>query len=250
MPPEKIISVEKKTNGKNYFQRRIFSFAVFFVWWSAVFGTFFIQNAFAQYRFDSFTTDNGLPQNGVRAIAQTPDGYLWLTTFDGVVRFDGAKFTVFDKNNSNGILSNRFFLLHADAGGTLYAGTEDGGLTVYKNGVFKTYTAADGLPSNKIENFGFDAEENFYLSTSERRVYFRDGAFASVPENLLPNESRFYRSPNGILWLYDEHGLRRLARAEFLLLAGALVESRIAEDRLQHDRPGVRLVVLARQGHG
>ena len=57
-----------------------------------------------QYRFDSWTTDNGLPQNGVREITQTPDGYLWFTTFDGLVRFDGGKFTVFDKNNSKGKL--------------------------------------------------------------------------------------------------------------------------------------------------
>lgn len=70
----------------------------------------FSQAVWTQYRFDSWTTDNGLPQNGVRAIAQTPDGYLWFTTFDGLVRFDGARFTVFDKNNSPGISSNRFFL--------------------------------------------------------------------------------------------------------------------------------------------
>jgi hypothetical protein len=46
-----------------------------------------LQTTPAQYRFDSFTTDNGLPQNGVRRIAQTPDGYLWFTTFDELVRF-------------------------------------------------------------------------------------------------------------------------------------------------------------------
>ena len=50
--------------------------------------------ASAQYHFDTWTTDNGLPQNGVRQIAQTPDGYLWFTTFDGLVRFDGVRFTV------------------------------------------------------------------------------------------------------------------------------------------------------------
>ena len=40
----------------------------------------------AQYRFDHWTADNGLPQNSVRDIVQTRDGYLWLTTFDGLVR--------------------------------------------------------------------------------------------------------------------------------------------------------------------
>src|SRR5947208_5626417 len=40
-------------------------------------------------------TDDGLPQNAVNAILQTRDGYLWLATFDGLVRFDGLEFTVF-----------------------------------------------------------------------------------------------------------------------------------------------------------
>ncbi len=53
--------------------------------------------AFAQYRFDHWTADNGLPQNSVRDIVQTRDGYLWLTTFDGLVRFDGVRFTVFSR---------------------------------------------------------------------------------------------------------------------------------------------------------
>ncbi len=49
----------------------------------------------AQYRFDHWTADNGLPQNSVRDIVQTRDGYLWLATLDGLVRFDGVRFTVF-----------------------------------------------------------------------------------------------------------------------------------------------------------
>jgi len=56
--------------------------------------------SFGQYRFDTWTTDNGLPQNGLREITQTPDGYLWFTTFDGLVRFDGVRFTTFDKANN------------------------------------------------------------------------------------------------------------------------------------------------------
>ncbi len=54
----------------------------------------------AQYRFDSWTTDDGLPQNSVYSITQTTDGYLWFTTLDGLVRFDGVRFKVFNKGNS------------------------------------------------------------------------------------------------------------------------------------------------------
>src|SRR6266849_1389532 len=64
--------------------------------------------ASAQVAIDLWSADNGLPQNIVRAICQTPDGYLWLATFDGLVRFDGVRFTTFDRSNTPGIKGNRF----------------------------------------------------------------------------------------------------------------------------------------------
>jgi signal transduction histidine kinase/ligand-binding sensor domain-containing protein len=171
---------------------------------------FLSQIIWAQYRFDSFTTDNGLPQNGVRGIVQTPDGYLWLTTFDGLVRYDGAKFTVFDKNNSPGISSNRFSMLHIEPDGTLFAGTEDGGLTVYRDGKFQSFTVADGLPSNTVTFFRTDARGEFVIDTAGGICYFRNGSFTRVPSAELPNDNHFYRSPTGNLWLYDENSIRQI----------------------------------------
>ena len=54
----------------------------------------------SQYAFDHWRTSDGLPQASVGAIAQTADGYIWLSTEEGVVRFDGVHFTVFDTTNS------------------------------------------------------------------------------------------------------------------------------------------------------
>src|SRR6266496_2066364 len=55
--------------------------------------------AAAHYRFDSWTTDNGLPENSVLALLQTRDGYLWMTTKGGLVRFDGMRFRWFTREN-------------------------------------------------------------------------------------------------------------------------------------------------------
>ena len=96
--------------------------------------------AMAQYRFDHWTADNGLPQNSVRDIVQTRDGYLWLATLDGLVRFDGVRFTVFNKSNSPGIISNRFLQLYEDGQGDLWASTESSGLTRLHDGRFTTYS--------------------------------------------------------------------------------------------------------------
>jgi ligand-binding sensor domain-containing protein len=54
------------------------------------------------YLFDIWTTDNGLPQNSVNAVLQTKDGYLWLATFDGLVRYDGVRLVIFNVHNTPG----------------------------------------------------------------------------------------------------------------------------------------------------
>ena len=49
------------------------------------------------YNYGTWTTDEGLPQNSVNSILQTRDGYLWIGTYEGLARFDGVRFRVFNK---------------------------------------------------------------------------------------------------------------------------------------------------------
>lgn len=84
--------------------------------------------------------DDGLPQNSVLAILQTRDGYLWLTTSDGLVRFDGVRFTIYERSTTRGLSSNRLTALFEDRNGALWIGTEDRGVIRYENGAFTSYT--------------------------------------------------------------------------------------------------------------
>ena len=106
------------------------------------------RKSLTQYSRTVWTQENGLPQDTIRAIAQTPDGYLWLGTDEGLARFDGYDFTVFDR--ANGALpDNSVIALTAALDGTLWIGTQ-GGLTHYQNGHFRTYTTRDGLPDDAV----------------------------------------------------------------------------------------------------
>lgn len=163
-------------------------------------------DSFGQYRFDTWTTDDGLPQNGLRAITQTPDGYLWFTTFDGLVRFDGVRFTTFNKSNTKGIINNRFAGLYGDKDGTLYATTkEDGTLTIYRNGVFSSL-ASDQIPGhyiNRIEPDGtgelrFLVEDDDRTSKSWYRL--RDGKFTFIEKRGRDNEKIVYQGKSGAIW--------------------------------------------------
>src|SRR5581483_6045430 len=68
-------------------------------------------------------TQDGLPENTVQAFAQTPDNYLWIGTSGGLVRFDGAGFLLYDRDNTPAIRENSVFCLTVGHDGSLWAGT-------------------------------------------------------------------------------------------------------------------------------
>ncbi|MBS1798001.1 MAG: hypothetical protein JSS81_29545 [Acidobacteria bacterium] len=175
----------------------------------------FAAGARAQYRFDSWTTENGLPQNSVYALAQTPDGYLWMTTLDGLVRFDGIRFTVFNKMNSPGLPSNRFTNLLADSDGTVWISTEENGLVRYQGGEFRNFTTADGLSSNEIYQIQRESADRLLLTGNKGLIGFGGGVFTAEPETDFRNY-RIYIGPSGARWQLDADGLRvrRGAREE------------------------------------
>ena len=74
--------------------------------------------SFDQYASRQWTQAQGLPQNSVSAIAQTPDGYLWLATEGGLVRFDGVRMTTFDRRNQPQLQSSNVLTVAVDPTGT------------------------------------------------------------------------------------------------------------------------------------
>jgi signal transduction histidine kinase/ligand-binding sensor domain-containing protein len=93
-------------------------------------------NAPGDFLTDVWTSENGLPDNSVTAIAQTPDGYLWIGTYNGLSRFDGVRFVTFDPANTPALQHARTRKLYVDALGTLWINTYDGSLTTYRQGKF------------------------------------------------------------------------------------------------------------------
>src|SRR5688572_16265761 len=82
--------------------------------------------AISQYVHSVWDSDRGLPQNSVSAIVQTRDGYIWLGTQEGLVRFDGVRFTTFD-HSRQGVLPHNFVTtLLEDRDGVLWIGTIEG----------------------------------------------------------------------------------------------------------------------------
>ncbi|MBP7864587.1 MAG: response regulator [Acidobacteria bacterium] len=110
-----------------------------------------------EYGVSIWTTESGLPQQTVRAVVQTDDGYLWLATYEGLVRFDGFRFTVFEKSNTPEIRNNSIRNLFLDSQGRMWICSTDG-LAYARGGAFRCYTRRDGLPSDFISTLAQDAD--------------------------------------------------------------------------------------------
>ena len=91
-------------------------------------------NAPPAYTVRAFEGEDGLPQNSVISMVQTRDGYLWLGTVNGLARFDGIRFTVFDEENTPGLSSSPVVSLFEDSRGNLWIGTQTAGTVMMRNG--------------------------------------------------------------------------------------------------------------------
>lgn len=121
-----------------------------------------------RYLLDQWSTSEGLPSTRINSIARTPDGYLWLATAGGLVRFDGLSFVAVpfltheEKENGKSTYPD---VLFTDKEGTLWIGST-AGLTRYRfdTGQFKTFTRQDGLAGDRIRRIYEDMNGNLWIS--------------------------------------------------------------------------------------
>ena len=94
----------------------------------------------AFYR-ETWTTRQGLPHNQINAIAQTQDGYLWLGTWEGLVRYNGLEFQVFDRANTPELKDNGIRSVRASEDGAVVIGTSRGGVTVKRGDRWRRFAS-------------------------------------------------------------------------------------------------------------
>ena len=176
----------------------------------------------AQGDFDVWTVEDGLPQGSVNDIQQTRDGYLWLATFGGLVRFDGVRFVVFDRATP-GVRSLRIRALHEDRAGTLWAGTDDGMLIRYRDGQFTTFDSTDGFHAAIVLRFEEDEHGAVWMTSTDRVVRYDGRRFESYapgdfPHGVRPRDGPTVADPSAVQsaaavwWNQDGTGVHCLVR--------------------------------------
>ncbi len=231
--------------------------------------------------------ENGLPQNTVQAIAQTREGFLWLGTEAGLVRFDGVSFAVFDEHSKPALPSGDIRCLLESSDGALWIGTSDG-LARWRDGAVTAFTTQQGLPANGIRalietgdkmlwawtdaglahlagdrfaanNLGFpassitavlpDADGGLWIEAGSAGAINRDGQWIGITESFTaPGQPIFLASLPG-----DRVALANETQLELARGNGSIVKlgDVIARYTVGKDLPGTRIqaVMADREGN-
>lgn len=165
-----------------------------------------------QYVYEVRTADDGLPQTSVTAITQTADGYLWVGSDIGVTRFDGVAFKHYERSRTPGIAADHVYSLAALSDGSVWAGTVDG-ITVGRNGEFRSLGREHGLPGNNVWAILERRDRSIWVGTSGGIAVYRNGRFRGYTsrDGLPSNDVRaLAETADGTLWIATTGGLARM----------------------------------------
>ena len=163
--------------------------------------------------------EQGLPQNSVTSILQTHDGYIWIGTYNGLARFDGARFVCFNSDNTPEMSSSRVTSLFEDADGVLWIGHEGGEVTRYMNGTFQAVPVSGHWPAGRIESIGTDESGDIWV-LNERGCLarLRDGLVLNAQPGGMRIPAGMVRSNRGHLWILSDGKVSELRNGQLLPL--------------------------------
>ncbi|MBI2837109.1 MAG: hypothetical protein HYX75_02270 [Acidobacteria bacterium] len=168
----------------------------------------------SQYLHEVWKTSDGLPMNSVQAICQSRDGYLWIGTQEGLVRFDGVRFTVFDSSNTAPITNNYFTSLLVDRDGIIWAGTFGGGALRYRNGVLSSLSLEGPSKIGRVRCLYQAGDGSIWIGADGSLTRWRGGSASSLDaEKGLQGETVMCLSEDreGGLWMGTRAGgLKRI----------------------------------------
>lgn len=162
------------------------------------------QTSPERYVVDHWTTEDGLPVNSINEVIQSQNGYLWMATFDGLVRFDGMRFKIFNSAGYPGLPSNRILDITEAPDGSLWLETEQSFLVRYQNGVFTHIGPEDGYNGTLVHTLNADSAGTIWMGSEKGISIYRNGTLSAFePERIKGVIDRLYLQKNGAVWYRD-----------------------------------------------
>jgi len=160
-------------------------------------------------RHDSWSTASGLPQNSVHQILQSHDGFLWIATEGGAVRYDGYSFKTYNHDTDRSFTTDDVTSIAEDKRGNLWFGTADG-LVEYSNGRTAHFGAAAGLASATVVSIAATDNDTILVLTPKALQQFDGSRFLSLPVDASLIDS-MEPQPDGSVILFGPNLQQRYA---------------------------------------
>lgn len=161
--------------------------------------------------------EQGLPQSSVNDVIQTRDGYLWLATFGGLVRFDGVNFTTFDRFNTACMRSDRILRLFEDSRGRLWVSTEDG-LLQFDGGECRLHGFNEVAKSASALVVREDGHGHVWASVYDSPYRLENDKFVPVQVEMDAEAGRLAEADSNGIWMAYSSQLLRTLNERIILI--------------------------------
>ena len=235
------------------------------------------QKAITQLVHTSWTEREGAP-GSIRALAQTTDGYLWLSTASGLYRFDGARFTRFEPAAGEELPGTSLGMLCATRDGSLWIASASGRISRLHNGHVKTYSPPDGpsrthslaedshgvllagtdtglasfedghwkdagkewgIPARLVQSVYIDARDTMWVATQDRILCLLAGQkHVKETGEEIGQISSFAQAPDGAIWVAEVTRSARVIRTGRSHDRMPLAEVAVGASSVLFDRQG------------
>lgn len=159
-----------------------------------------------EYLIRTWDVEDGLPDTSATSMVQTEDGYLWIGTFDGLVRFNGTDFLTVNSASATGFPGNGVVNLHLDKTRRLWVSTLEG-LGVRENGTWRVLDGKEGWTGGYVRTFAERANGDLLFTTFEGTLAeFSNGQFRNLPVPGEQGRGHFGYADSGGRWWAVQHG--------------------------------------------
>lgn len=165
------------------------------------------KNTIPQLMLTQWTGDQGLISNNLTSSIQTKSGFIWITTYNGLMRFDGLKFDVYHRQVTPSLESDSFYKAYEDSTGVLWFASQGNGITKYYNNHFEHYLPDNKMLPKSIRCLYLENQNTIWAGSSNRGLYkIQNGIVEAIADSVLKDISVLdvLKDKNGTVWVATE----------------------------------------------
>lgn len=160
-----------------------------------------------------YNETNGLPTGEANTVLQTRDGYVWIGSYGGLIRYDGTTFRNY--SNERKIRSSSIRCLFEDSQGRLWIGTNDRGVYLYEKNQFTHYGYSNDKEFLSVRSFAEDCQGNIYIGTTSGLAKVEGQEMVLVTEKIYGTTVYSMEvDENNVLWTCLDDGIAMLVQED------------------------------------